>query len=138
MHVRCHGSNLMREGYNRDLPGTKQKKTALRARGRGESAACAGLVLTLAAGGRVGSLCRTGADACCCCAGVICAYELNVEEKLVLMCAGGNKAKALCHGGAITCSTFDTETQTPITGSYDMTVREMMMRDDDDAARSDH
>jgi len=49
--------------------------------------------------------------------------ELNVEDKLVLMNAGGNKAKALCHGGAITCSTYDSQTQTPITGSYDMTVK---------------
>lgn len=49
--------------------------------------------------------------------------ELNVEEKLVLMSASGNKAKALCHSGAITCSSFDVETQTPITGSYDMTVK---------------
>ena len=43
---------------------------------------------------------------------------MNVEDKFVLMSAGGNKAKSLCHKGAVTCASFDMHTQTPITGGY--------------------
>jgi WD40 repeat protein len=59
--------------------------------------------------------------------GLICAFEQNVSEQIVVMSVGHDKnqvyAKAKCHKGAITCATFNTETGTLITGGYDMLVK---------------
>ncbi|EKX44152.1 hypothetical protein GUITHDRAFT_109937 [Guillardia theta CCMP2712] len=55
--------------------------------------------------------------------GVVCAFDLNVEDKLVVMTAGGNRAKSKCHKGAITCAAYYNEGNSLITGSYDMSVK---------------
>lgn len=59
--------------------------------------------------------------------GVICAFEQNVSEELVVYTVGHGedqiRARAKCHKGAITCSTFNFETGTLITGGYDMLVK---------------
>ena len=59
--------------------------------------------------------------------GRICAYESNIEEKLVVMTApaGRARASARCHDGAIACAAFNPEpaAQTLITGGFDMTVK---------------
>eukprot|EP00960_Hanusia_phi_P048323 758877-Hanusia_phi.AAC.1 len=55
--------------------------------------------------------------------GIVCAFDLNVEDKLVVMTAGGHRAKAKCHKGAITCAAYYNEGNSLITGSYDMSVK---------------
>jgi WD40 repeat protein len=58
--------------------------------------------------------------------GIICAFEQNVTEQLVVMTVGHGdhevRARAKCHKGAITCAAFNTESGTLITGGYDMLV----------------
>ena len=59
--------------------------------------------------------------------GVICAFEQNVSEQIVVMTVGHGdhevRAKDTCHKGAITCATLNTESGTLITGGYDMLVK---------------
>jgi WD40 repeat protein len=58
--------------------------------------------------------------------GIICAFEQNVTDQLVVMTVGHGthevRARAKCHKGAITCAAFNTEAGTLITGGYDMLV----------------
>ena len=59
--------------------------------------------------------------------GVICAFEQNVSEQIVVMTVGHGehevRAKDKCHKGAITCATFNSESGTLVTGGYDMMVK---------------
>ena len=59
--------------------------------------------------------------------GIICAFEENVSEQIVVMTVGHGehevRARDKCHKGAITCATFNSESGTLITGGYDMMVK---------------
>jgi WD40 repeat protein len=59
--------------------------------------------------------------------GVICAFEQNVSEQIVVMTVGHGehevRAKDRCHKGAITSAAFNPESSTLISGGYDMLVK---------------